>query len=379
MVRWIILACGVVVLTMAATFAVWYAPDTEGPPPVSFHQFGGVPPKLKLVGQPVYNFGTMPKKSEGSHSWEVQNVGEGELDLWLERTSCSCTVAKLQKDKSEEGGEKKRVRVPPGGSTSIEVTWETKNWIKFAQTATLGTNDPDNPVLSLSILGRVLFPVEVLAADAVTPSDTLVFTTISNEETSRESLTILSPDRAGLKLTKVRSSKPDLIIADIKPMTPEEIKKRRVSSGYQVVVTVKPGMPVGSFREELVFQTDHPKQPELKVTVAGKVIGPISVVPQKLEMPSVSTGKGASGNLTLIVRGGKETHFQVAHAPGKLEVAIAPDDRPGMKGRYHMRVTVPPGSPTGLLDDPIILKTDHPKVGELEIPVSIYISQSDSG
>jgi hypothetical protein len=373
MVRWIILACVVVVLTMAATFAVWYVPDTEVPPPVSFHRYEGLPPKLKLVGQPVYDFGTMPKKSDGSHSWEIQNVGEGELDLWVEQTSCSCTVAKLQSEKSGDETEKKRIRIPPGGSKSIEVTWETRNWIKFAQTATLGTNDLDHPVLNLSIRGRVLFPVEV------EPSDTVAFTTISNEEISRASLTILSPDRAGLKVTKVTSSKPDLIIADVKPMTPEELKSRRVPSGYNVVVEVKPGMPLGSFREELVFQTDHPKQPELKVTVAGKVIGPISVVPQKLEMPSVASEKGASGDLTLIVRGEKETHFQVAHAPGKLQVAIAPDDRPGRKGRYHMRVTVPPGSPTGYLDDPIILRTDHPKVGELKIPVSIYISRSDSG
>ena len=44
-----------------------------------------------------------------------------------------------------------------------------------------------------------------------------------------------------------------------------------------------------------------------------------------------------------------------------------------------MRVTVPPGSPTGLLDDPIILKTDHPKAAELAIPVTIYVSQAKSG
>ncbi len=373
MVRWIILASVVVVLTMAGSFAVWYEPNREVPPPVAFHEYEGARPKLKLVGQPVYDFGTMPKKSDGSHSWKIQNVGEGELDLWLQETSCSCTVAKLQKEKTADGAEKKTVRVPPGGSTSIEVTWETKNWAKFAQTATLGTNDLENPVINLSIRGRVLFPVEVQ------PSDTVAFPRISNEETQRTSLTILSPDRAGLKVTKVTSSKPDLIVAEVKPLTPEEIKTHRVLSGFHVVVEVKPGMPLGSFREQLVFQTDHPKQRELKVTLAGKVTGPISVVPQKLEMPSVASGKGASGELTLIVRGGKATHFEVASAPQNLKVAIAPDNRPGMTGRYQMKVIVPPGTPAGFLDDRIILKTDHPKVGELKIPVSIYISRSDSG
>ena len=373
MVRWIILACVVVVLTMAGTFAVWYEPDREVPPPVSFPEYEGARPKVKLAGQPVYDFGTMPKKSDGSHSWEIQNVGEGELHLWLDQTSCSCTVAKLRTEKTADGGEKKMVRVPPGGSTSIEVTWETKNWSKFAQTATLGTNDPENSEINLSIRGRVFFPVEI------EPSDTVAFPRTSNEETQRASLTMVSPDRAGLKVTQVTSSKPDLIVAEVKPWTPEEIKAHRVRSGFHVVVEVKPGMPLGAFREQLVFRTDHPRQRELKVTVAGTVTGPISVVPQKLRMLSVPSAKGASGELTLIVRGGKETHFQVAHAPGRLQVAIAPVDNPGMKGRYHLKVIVPPGSPTGLLDDPIILKTDHPKVGELKIPVSIYISGSDSG
>ena len=374
MVRWIILACAVIVLTMVGTFAVLYEPNRPPSPPMSFHHYEGTnQPKVKIVGEPVYDFGTMPKKTSGSHSWEVQNVGKGDLDLWLEHTSCSCTVAKLEPDKSSEGAEKRRIRVPPGGSTSIEVTWETKTWIRFMQTASLGTNDLDHPILDLSIRGRVLFPVEV------EPSETVAFPRISSAETSRSNLTILSPDRAGLKLTKVTSSKPGFIVADVKPMTPEEIQTRRVPSGFHVVVEVKPGMPLGAFREELVFQTDHPKQPELKVTVAGIVTGPINVVPEKLQMPSVAIGKGASGEVVLIVRDGQETHFQVASVPAKLQVSIAPDDRQGMNGRYRMKVIVPPSTPPGFLNDRIILKTDHPKVGELKIPVSIYISRSESG
>jgi hypothetical protein len=372
MVRWIVLACTVIILTMAGTFAVWYEPEPEASPPVESPQSDGPMPKVKLVGQSVYDFGTMPKKTKGAHSWVIQNVGDGELELWLEQTSCSCTVAKLDNGKSGNEGEKKRVRIPPGGSTPIEVNWETREWVRFYQTATLGTNDIEIPAISLTVRGRVLFPVEAEPAE-------LAFPAASDEEASRSELTLLSPDRPGLKVTKVTSSKPDRLVAEIRPMSAEELKARQISSGYHVVVEVKPGMPVGQFREVLVFQTDHPQQPELKVTVAGKVAGPISVFPRKLAMPSVSGRDGASQVLTLTVRGGKETHFRVARAPGNLQVAIAADEGPGGKGRYRMRVTVPPGSPTGLLDKPIILKTDHPKAAKLEIPVSIYVSQAKSG
>jgi len=61
-------------------------------------------------------------------------------------------------------------------------------------------------------------------------------------------------------------------------------------------------------------------------------------------------------------------------------VAIAPEDRPGAMGKYRMTVTVPPGLSPGLVDEPIVLKTDHPKGGEVRIPVMIYVSsRSEAG
>lgn len=80
-------------------------------------------------------------------------------------------------------------------------------------------------------------------------------------------------------------------------------------------------------------------------------------------------------DLRLTVRGGRDTHFEVAGAPEPLKVTIVPDEKSGRKGRYRLTVTVPPGAPAGLVNQRIILKTDHPQVGQIEIPVSIYIAQ----
>ncbi len=41
-----------------------------------------------------------------------------------------------------------------------------------------------------------------------------------------------------------------------------------------------------------------------------------------------------------------------------------------------MTVKVPPGTAPGWINDTIILKTDHPKVSELKIPVNIFVSNS---
>src|SRR5262249_52410880 len=154
----------------------------------------------------------------------------------------------------------------------------------------------------------------------------VAFPPMTSEETRREELTVVSPDRSDWKLTKLVTSRPDRIVAQATPMTPEEIRSRHVEGGYHVVVEVKPGMPPGGFHEELVIQTDHPKQQEVRVPIVGKVTGPISAAPERLRMPNVTSRDGASGEVILMVLGGRPVHFEVAYAPAKLQVAIAQDD-----------------------------------------------------
>ena len=91
-------------------------------------------------------------------------------------------------------------------------------------------------------------------------------------------------------------------------MTPEEIKALGVQSGYTPDVEVKPGMPLGPFREELLIQTDHPKQPEVKVASGGAGDGADHRIPEKLGCRTSRSREGASRDVSLVVRGGKETH-----------------------------------------------------------------------
>ena len=365
MVRWVILAVAVVALTALATFAVAFLPDSESGAFVPAKTRTGPQPKVELDQDPIHQFGKMSQHSTGKHTWNIKNVGAADLELWMEgKPTCSCTIAKL------ENGQKAVVR--PGESTAIELEWNTKDFERdnYSQGATFGTNDPDRPTFHLTVAGKVA------PAVIVYPTPTIQFPTISNEESHHARLAVFSPDRPGLKLTKLATSKPGLIVAEAAPMTPEEAKQLKTEAGYRVSVEIKPGMPQGAFQEEVVIQTDHPKQPEVKLSLAGIMIGPISVVPEGLRIPDVSGLKGAQRELTLLVRGDHQTHFEVAHAPAKLQVAIARDDSPTFKGRYRMTVTVPPGTPVGPIKDSIILKTDHPQAREVKIPVNIRVSRS---
>jgi hypothetical protein len=372
MIRWISLACALIVLTGAAMFVYQMIPDAVPESTIELHgrKDSGPPPRLEVVGDRVYNFGNMVLDAQGSHTWEFKNTGEGPMEVWLEQTSCSCTVATLK----DEAGESKKVTVAPGRSTPIQLTWEGRKWGRFGQMAILGTNDPDNSAVTLSLAGTIIAPVDVQ------PSETIAFPEISNEEGHRQDLAIVSADLPDLKLTRIVTSRPDLINIQARPMAAAELERRKVKSGYDLTVEIKPGMPLGRFTEDLMIDTNHPRRPGMKLSIAGTVIGPIRVVPDRLQMISVDSLKGASKDLALIVRRDRETHFEVASRPEGLEVSITRDEKSGAKARYRLTATVPPGTPPGVLSHPIVLKTDHPQVAEVRIPVSIIVStRSESG
>jgi hypothetical protein len=179
-----------------------------------------------------------------------------------------------------------------------------------------------------------------------------------------------------MKLTKIATSKPDLIITKQIPMTPDDIKHLKgATGGIRLEVVIKPGMSLGDFREEITMETDHPDQPKLNITLAGTATGPISLMPNRLRGVVVNGKEGGTQLITMIVRGGEATKFKVAHQPKNVEVSVASNETPTQKGRYRLTVKVLPGTRSVVIDDEIILNTSHPKVSELKIPINIVVEK----
>jgi hypothetical protein len=371
MLRWIVLVAVVVVLAGVAAVVSEYAPNADSQPMIEVDTSAGPKPKVEVPDALIHEFGSMAQLSEGKHSWEFRNIGDADLELWMESSTCSCTIAKLS---SKEGAEKKKVVVKPKDSTKIDLEWQTKMFHDdYSKGATIGTNDPSRRNVSLVVKGKVYPPVIVY------PNEMMTFNSVSNEETHQAKIALFSVDRPDFKIKKISTTRPEFLVPQVMPLSPEDCKQLKVKVGMQVVVEMKPGMPLGRFQDELVIETDHPLKSEVKLTIAGNTTGPISVIPDRLRMPSVSSSQGASRDLTLLVQGGKPTLFTVGYHPEKVKVEITPDDTPTQKGRYKMSVIVPPGTAAGPIEDIIILKTDHPKVSEIKIPVSILISNSGAG
>ncbi|WP_165227249.1 DUF1573 domain-containing protein [Aquisphaera insulae] len=365
MMRWVILSVAVVLLAGVATVvtqlvggssAEWdlpAVPKTKGPQP-----------KVVVEGQLTYEFGDMATQKTGTRKWVVKNEGEGDLDIYLGASSCMCTVGKLKKEGSKE-------TIKPGESTEVEVEWKTKDQVgEYGKNVTITTNDPTRPEFKLGVHGQVSAPVMILPQ----PLDGVVAVgSISTDKPSQISIAVFSPNRPDFKISKITSSKPDLITPNIVPLTAEDQAQLKTKGGHRVNLNVKPGFGQGEFREELIVETDHPDEPKITLTLSGTATGPVSVVPARLRLMALDGRGNASSQVNLLVRGGQTAKFTVAHKPDKLDVDIVPNDAPGAMGRYRMTVSVPPGLPPGVVEDTIILKTDLPGVPEIKVPVSIVV------
>jgi Protein of unknown function (DUF1573) len=369
MKSWFILIVLAVFMTAAATFALPFLSkisptEPRIPAPVKPE---GPSPVATVMEDLTYDFGTLPQQYTGHRTWTFKNTGAGPLELRGAGTTCSCTTAALFSDDKKET---KQIIVQPGESLPIEVTFQTKDWTKFNQTVTVGTNDPNSPMILLTVTG-VAKP-----AISTSPSDASVnFGAVGNEGENTRRVAIFSQDRPDLILKKLTSTNPALIEATPRPFTPEEAKTFGAPKGYVIEIKLKPTSNLGAFAEEVLVETDHPQKSEVRFRFGGKVTGPITVLPERVTVWGATTKDGGTEPLKIVARGRTSVNFVVEKKPRDIDVSIEPITQPaGAKGSmYRMLVKVIPGAQSGRIVDEIVLKTDAPSASEVKIPVDVLV------
>ena len=239
----------------------------------------------------------MSTQKTGTHSWTLTNKGEGDLEIWLAGSTCMCTIAKLKQ------GEKATLK--PGESTPIEVEWKTKDAVgEFGKGVTIGTSDPNHMEIKLNVHGLVHPPVVIMPQ----PQEGVIsIGNIMNDETKIMPIAVYSPERPALKVTKVTTSKPDLMVAKVIPLPPRRASSSRREGETGSISRSSRACPWGSSGKKLIIETDHPDQPKVTLTLIGSTAGPISVMPNGLRIVAVNGKEGASGQVTLLVREGRPT------------------------------------------------------------------------
>ena len=338
--------------------------DTQAPPPVA------------VLAEDTYDFGFMDAEAEGRHEFVVENQGAGNLELRQGPSTCKCTVSLLEDED-----------IGPGESGIVAIEWTAKRGLgadgEFKQTAQVLTNDPENPRLTLTIQGQVT------VAARLVPSE-LLFNGITPGESSSATVRLYGFRSEPLEITDhecVEAETSDYFEVTYEPLPADEVSREKgATSGCLVEVTLKPGLPVGAFKQRIRLKTSFEEIPTVELPVQGSVTGEISIVGKGwrrengiLYWGSVRSQDG--GERTLFIRAAGPDARDVRYKPVEvlpdlLEVEFGETKQlgTGEASLTPMTIRVPQGSrPANHLGTEeeqlgrIILETTHPRVPRLRV------------
>jgi hypothetical protein len=249
-----------------------------------------------VVDKEDYDYGSMEREGRKSHVFTITNEGRSQLKLIKGESTCRCTkfeIAKLDLD--------------PGESTTVTIEWHaTVPPGRFRQSATIDTNDPARPSLTFTITG------DVTSSHKLVP-DSLAFTGISANEPHTTTANIYSYREGQLEVTGHEFS--DAQTADkfgvkTEKLSPDTIQAEKdAQSGVAVSVTVKPGLPLGEFRQILKLRLNQSDDP-VELPIEGNIVSDVIVAGRGwddertlLTLGTVSGREGTQTQLFIVAHG----------------------------------------------------------------------------
>ncbi len=342
-------------------------------------------PRL-VVKQEDYDFGKMETDNAGQHAFVFTNAGDQPLTLEQGKATCGCCTCVCE-TKLPEGG-----KILPNESAAVTLTWTIKRFTgAYHQSSTVLTNDLRRPEVMLAIAGRIVPAVRVVPGQ-------FVFSSPLVGETASGEVRVYGYRSEPLKINDCRLSDPSsaqFFETAIAPLSAEEVAQEPdARNGFSLRVTLKPGLPLGPFRQDIVLGTSLDSAAKLEIPIQGRISSPVSVAGPGwdsrtglLKFLPIAGKAGAQRSLMLLVRGPhcKTTTFRLARVvPECLTVELgqtkaSPD---GESARTPLVIRIPAGSPPGSYLGPphgepgqIVIDTNHPQQPQLRLLVSFAVKE----
>jgi len=375
------LILGLALGVAAGAFRAGYLPGgaSGGRPDAVEVPAADTPRPKAVVEQEHFDFGRMDLHAEGSHDFLIRNEGDAPLRLTAGDTSCRCTLSEV----SEQP-------IPPGQSAKVNLTWHPTDEIgSYRQTATVHTNDPRRPRITLTIFG------EVTVAIRTVPSEVVVSQMPSGEPAEAD-VRLYSYLDQPLELQGwefLSESTRAYFEAETLPLPEAKLDDEPDATGGLLLrVRIKPGLPPGPFQQRIRLRTNQEAVPTLEIPISGKVVSDIGIVGPgwndeygMLDFGTVSRRVTTVRRLLLIARGEHrhDLRFRPKQIdPELLEVTIGEPAgiNDGAAVQTPLFVRIPEGSPSvNRLGSEqaklgkVVLATGHPDTPELVLRVRLAV------
>jgi hypothetical protein len=147
-------------------------------------------------------------------------------------------------------------KILSGKSGQIEISMDTGSFSgALRKHVSIRTNDPQNPVIGLSIKAVVIPEIEV--------SDYYIYLEGKGNRVAKEAIVTVTPGKS-LKILGVRSTDPR-VAARLEPAPGSDITK------YRLIVMQKPDAKPGDHFGRIIIKTNSRYSPEITVHESGNI------------------------------------------------------------------------------------------------------------
>jgi Protein of unknown function (DUF1573) len=294
----------------------------------------------KFFAERSKDFGTVPFGPTLVHHFKMTNTTGQQVFIASARVSCGCVSASIPTN-----------TLKPGESTYLTAHMDTKRFIGPKEVTVYVNFSQPHDEVSLAVRAN--------RNDNFTKSaDALNIGQVRRGAEGTGTVQVTMRNDPYFELRDAQSGT-DYVQAAFKL-----VRRDRSEVVYEVSATLKPGLHVGPWTTDVLFNTTSPSLPTVRIPVFVEVVAPITATPASVQFPMVKVGD--KKELSVVVKGDKP--FKILDVKGGDDLLKAVADGSESKQAHIVRLVFQP-SEAGDHTKTITVVTDGGTEGKITIPV----------
>lgn len=345
--------------------------------------------KIEVVNGRELDFGLMMAGTKRSHKFIFKNIGQADARIWFMKSTCKCTVGKFED-----------AVLKPGDQTEVELEWKAESQFnEFAQTATIGSNCPEQEEIKLTIKGQigqayVYDPPSANLGDILSSSETIVPVTIYSLQESPLNLS------SGQIQDGVLSKKIKVQLSEERHFKPGELPDNADARHMvEAKIQLLPGLPAGPITLPIKFARKGEEGREqdlefLEYTIRARVVTPVRVIAGDdynetrniFNLGSAKVSQGLKKKFLLAIRredSDSDPNLRIRSSfPAQLNATVGEPTVSANQRIYTITLEVPPGSEPVEFDGTfskdfgkIVIETDMESSREIPMYVKLRLTE----
>jgi hypothetical protein len=344
--------------------------------------------KIEVVNGAELDFGMMMAGSKRSHKFIFKNVGKGEAKIWFLDSTCKCTVGKFES-----------ATLQPGEQTEVELEWKAESrFEEFSQTATVGSNCPNQEEIKLVIRGTigqayVFEPAAHNFGDIYSNTETVVPVTLYSFQETPLNIS------AGQVQDSVLSKKVQVELSEERHLKPGELpEKADARHVVDMKIRLLPGLPAGPLNLVIKLARKQESQEQgqefLEYNIRARCITPVRIIAgddfnEKRNIYNMGSAKASEGlkrKFMIAIRSedanGDPNVRITKTVPAQLKATLGEPSISASQRIYPITLEIPPGSEPIELDGTfsedfgkIVIETDMETSPQIPMYVKFRITE----